>query len=130
MRAFLIACLLFMSACSSRTSATVHGKVTLDGAPLDEAMISFVPTAGGQRQSAWTTIKSGEYTIAEKDGIGIGSFRVEIRALRPTGEKPNPNEPTMVPSREIIPSRYNSNSELRAEIKPGANTADFAMKSK
>jgi len=116
--------------CSSRTSASVHGKVTLDGAPLDESTISFVPTARGQRQSAWTTIKGGEYTIVEKDGIGTGSFRVEIRALRPTGEKPNPNEPTMVPSKEIVPSRYNSKSELMVEIKPGENAADFALKSK
>jgi hypothetical protein len=104
--------------------------VTLDGAPLDEATISFVPMTGGARQSAWTTIKNGEYTIVEKDGLGTGPFRVEIRALRPTGEKPNPNEPTMVPSKEIIPSRYNSNSELKAEIKPGVNTKDFALKSK
>jgi hypothetical protein len=126
-----VICLLaLVAACSSRTSATVHGKVTLDGAPLDDATVSFVPTAGGARQSAWTTIKNGEYAIAEKDGLGTGPFRVEIRALRPTGEKPNPNEPTMVPSREIIPSRYNSGSELKAEIKPGKNAADFVLKSK
>jgi len=60
----------------------------------------------------------------------LGQFRVEIRALRPTGERPNPNEPTMVPSKEIVPSKYNSSSELIAEIKPGANTADFVLKSK
>jgi len=127
----LLICLLaFLAGCGSRTAASVHGKVTLDGAPLDEATISFVPTVGGQRQSAWTTIKNGEYAIAEKDGLGTGPFRVEIRALRPTGEKPNPNEPTMVPSKEIIPAKYNSNSELKAEIKPGENAADFAIKSK
>jgi hypothetical protein len=126
-----VICLLALgAACSSRTSATVHGKVTLDGSPLDDATISFVSTAGGARQSAWTTIKNGEYTVVEKDGLGIGPFRVEIRALRPTGEKPNPNEPTMIPSKEIIPSRYNSGSELKAEIKPGKNAADFALKSK
>jgi len=126
-----VICLLaLVAACSSRTSATVHGKVTLDGAPLDDATVSFVPTAGGARQSAWTTIKNGEYAIAEKDGLGTGPFRVEIRALRPTGEKPNPNEKTMVPSREIIPSRYNRSSELKAEIKLGKNASDFVLKSK
>jgi len=121
---------LAISGCGSRTSAMVHGTVTLDGSPLDDATISFVPTAGGQRQSAWTTIQGGEYTIAEKDGIGTGPFRVEIRALRATDEKPNPNEPTMVPAKEIVPSKYNSNSALVAEIKPGDNTADFELKSK
>jgi hypothetical protein len=122
--------LVSVMGCSSRTTASVHGKVTLDGLPLDDATISFVPTAGGQRQSAWTTIKNGEYAILDKDGLGTGPFRVEIRALRPTGEKPNPNEPTMIPSKEIIPARYNSNSELKTEIKAGANAADFALKSK
>jgi len=126
-----VICLLaLVAACSSQTTATVRGKVTLDGTPLDDATISFVPTAGGARQSAWTTIKGGEYSIVEKDGLGTGPFRVEIRALRPTGEKPNPNEPTMVPSKEIISGRYNSNSALTVEIKPGANTADFALTSK
>jgi hypothetical protein len=122
--------IISVAGCSSPTTATVHGKVTLDGTLLDDATISFVPTTGGARQSAWTTVKNGEYTIFEKDGLGTGPFRVEIRALRPTGEKPNPNEPTMVPSKEIIPSRYNSNSALKAEITSGANVADFGLKSK
>ncbi len=125
-----VACLALLSGCGQGTAATVHGKVTLDGSPLDDATISFVPAAAGQRQSAWTTIKDGQYTIIEKDGMGTGPFRVEIRALRATGEKPNPNEPTLVPSKEIVPSKYNSNSELTVEIKPGENTADFALKSK
>ena len=129
-RALCLTLLVWITGCGSRTSATVHGKVTLDGAPLDEATISFVPTAAGQRQSAWTTIKNGEYAIANTDGIGTGPFRVEIRALRPTGEKPNPNEPTLVPSKEIVPSKYNSHSELTVEIKPGENAADFELKSK
>src|SRR6266550_788861 len=87
--AALLVCVLLISGCGSRSNATVHGKVTLDGLPLDEATISFVPTASGQRQSAWTTIEGGQYAIAKKDGIGTGQFRVEIRALRATGEKPN-----------------------------------------
>ena len=123
-------CLLPLVGCGAGAGASVSGKVTLDGAPLDDATITFVPTAGGQRQAAWTTVKGGQYSIAAKDGLGTGQFRVEIRALRPTGEKANPNEPTMVPAKEALPSKYNSKSELTVEIKPGTNTADFDLKSR
>ncbi len=116
--------------CGAGMGASVTGKVALDGAPLDDATITFVPTVGGQRQAAWTAVKNGQYAIAAKDGLGTGQFRVEIRALRATGEKANQNEPMLIPSKEAVPSKYNSKSELTVEIKPGQNTADFDLKSK
>ena len=108
--------------------ASVSGQVTLDGAPLDDATISFVPQAEGQRQAGWATIAGGQYSIPAESGLGTGHFRVEIRALRATGEKTN--DPTMIASREVVHARYNSQSELTAEIKPGPNVANFAVKSK
>jgi hypothetical protein len=97
---------------------------------LDDATITFVPQAGGQRQAAWTTITSGGYAIAAKDGLGTGQFRVEIRALRPVGGASNPNDPTLMTAKEAVPSKYNSNSELVVVIKPGHNSSDFDLKSK
>lgn len=115
--------------CSPAGSA-VSGKVTLDASPLDDAIITFVPLTGGQRQAAWTTIANGQYAIAPSSGLGTGQFRVEIRALRTTGEKANQNDPTLVNAKEAVPSKYNSKSELVVEIKPGQNIADFELKSK
>ncbi len=114
--------------CSSGAAASVSGKVTLDGAPLDDATITFVPATGGQQQAAWTTVTSGQYTIAAKDGLGTGQFRVEIRALRAGSEKTI--DPTLISAKEIVPAKYNSKSELKVEIKPGKNTADFDLKSR
>jgi len=125
----LLACLVSLAGCGP-TGARVSGRVTLDGSPLDDATITFVPMAGGQRQAAWTTIKGGQYAIASKDGLGSGQFRVEIRALRSVGEKSNQNDPTLVNAKEAVPSRYNSKSELVVEIKPGENIAGFELKSK
>ena len=113
----------FAAGCQSMTGKTA-------GQNVDDATITFVPTVGGQRQAAWATVKGGQYAIVAKDGLGTGQFRVEIRALRATGEKANPNEPTMIPAREVLPSKYNSKSELTVEIKPGQNTANFDLKSK
>ena len=105
--------------------------MTLDGSPLDDATISFVPTAEGQRQAAWATVKGGQYSITSADGLGTGQFRVEIRALRTVGSKANEADPTLpAPAREAVPAKYNTKSELSAEIKPGANTADFDLKSR
>lgn len=122
--------LLWLLGCGAGAGASVSGHVTLDGAPLDDASITFVPAAGGQRQAAWATVSRGQYTISAQDGLGTGTFRVEIRALRATGEKANPNEPTMIPAKEAVPSKYNSLSELTVEIKPGQNTANFDLKSR
>jgi len=112
----------------SRPAASVSGKVTLDGAPLDDANISFVPQADTQKQAGWATISGGQYSIPESNGLGTGEFHVEIRALRPTGEKSN--DPTMIPAREIIPAKYNTQTQLTAEIKAGDNVKDFELKSK
>ena len=108
--------------------ATVHGTVTLDGAPLDDASISFVPKDGGQKQAGWATIAGGKYEIPGTAGLGTGTFRVEIRASRATGEKSN--DPALIGAREIVPARYNSRSELVADVRPGRNVANFALKSK
>ena len=122
-----LASLLFCAGCTPQ-AATVSGQVTLDGAPLDDANISFVPRDGGQKQAGWATISGGHYAIPETSRLGTGAFRVEIRALRATGEKSS--DPSMIPSKEIIPPKYNTRSELSAEIKPGPNRADFSLKTK
>jgi len=123
----LLLLLTSLVGCGS-SGASVSGKVTLDGAPLDDATITFVPVAGGQQQAAWSSVKGGQYVIAAQDGLGTGPFRVEIRALRPTGEKSA--DPELIPAKEAVPAKYNSKSELTVEIEAGPNTADFELKSK
>src|SRR5437763_13135640 len=95
------ACLVSLAGCGAGGGAAVSGKVTLDGSPLDDATISFVPLAEGQRQAAWAQIKQGNYAIASSEGLGTGQFRVEIRALRSLGEKINQTDPTLpAPAKE------------------------------
>ncbi len=74
-----LAALASVAGCAP-AAATVSGQVTLDGAPLEDANISFVPKAGGQKQAGWATIAGGEYAIPASAGLGTGAFRVEIRA--------------------------------------------------
>lgn len=126
----MLSCLLAVAGCSSGL-VDVSGKVMLDGAPLDDATITFVPTVGGQREAGWTTVSGGSYSIPPASRLGSGQFRVEIRALRSGGAgKGSPSDPDLIAAKEIVPSRYNSKSELVAEIKPGKNVVDFELKSK
>ncbi|HEY2413132.1 MAG TPA: hypothetical protein VGI40_12860 [Pirellulaceae bacterium] len=122
--------LIALAGCDRGSGAAVNGTVTLDGVPLDEATITFVPETGGQRQAAWAPIAGGKYAIDSSSGLGSGQFRVEIRAVRSGNEKANPNDPTLMTAKEIVPSKYNSNSELSTEIRPGKNTANFDLKAR
>jgi hypothetical protein len=122
-----LAALASVAGCAP-AGATISGTVTLDGAPLEDANISFVPQASGQKQASWATITGGKYAIPASAGLGTGVFRVEIRASRATGEKAN--DPTLISTKEVVPARYNSRSELVADLKPGQNVANFDLKSK
>jgi hypothetical protein len=128
----LLACLPLLAACWGRAGASVRGTVTLDGAPLNEGTITFVPLADDQtRAAAWTMIQNGQYAIESSSGLGTGSFRVEIRALRTIGDKAGPSDPTLpVPAKEAVPPRYNSKSELVVKLEPGENVANFALQTK
>jgi hypothetical protein len=114
--------------CAPAGSA-IQGRVTLDGAPLDEATISFVPLDPENSTPGWTKLALGHYTIAAAEGLKPGKYRVEIRALRATS-KANANDPTLMEAKEAVPSRYNSQSQLIAELKAGKNSKDFDLKTK
>jgi len=119
-----------MSGCNRGSGASVSGTVTLDGNPLDEATITFVPATGGQRQAAWAPVAGGKYAIDSASDLGTGQFRVEIRAVRTLSDKANSNEPTLMTAKDIVPGKYNTKSELTAEITPGKNVVNFELQMK
>ncbi|MBI3464124.1 MAG: hypothetical protein HY000_13865 [Planctomycetes bacterium] len=128
----MFAALAAMLGCAAEEQAEVRGKVTLDGQPVEEGTISFIPSTGSQNQAAWAPIKGGEFVIDGSQGLATGVSRVEIRALRRTGRilpTSMPGEPEYE-MQDYIPQRYNSASQLKAEIKPGPNQVDFELKSK
>jgi hypothetical protein len=96
----------------------VAGKVTLDGKPLPGGTITFVPLVSGP--AAHATITDGAYTVARAEGPAPGSYRVEISRSEPTGRQvPDYDYPgkTVAETRNVVPDRYNVNSELKVDIK-------------
>src|SRR5262249_34636332 len=110
----------------------VSGQVTLDGKALENGQITFTPMGGGEPVVA-AIIKDGHYALGRGDGPAPGAQRVNVWSRKPTGKKlPSDVEPgTFIEEpREIIPARYNLNSELKADVTQGGNNRfDFALKS-
>ncbi|TWT60032.1 hypothetical protein Pan54_07440 [Rubinisphaera italica] len=107
----------------------VEGKVTLDGAPLNEgASVTFIPIGSGP--AAGAVIEGDQYSILGDRAPGPGEYRVEIRSPRPTGKQVlGTDGVTMEPSfEEAVPEKYNTNSELKANLSSGEkNTIDFIL---
>jgi hypothetical protein len=95
----------------------VTGKVTMDGAPFSGVVIAFLPDNG--RPSTADVDAAGNYELFYKQGLAgtkIGPNTVSFSW--PTGS-----------TGVEIPSKYAEKSELKVDVKPGANTFNFDLKS-
>lgn len=110
----------------SKDANSVTGQVTLDGNPLPDALVTFIPETKGARIALATTDENGSYRLKSSRNISDvtpGSYKVEITTgtLIPDGEGV---------TSEIVPPRFNKKTELSREINPGPNQIDFDLKSK
>ena len=96
--------------------APVSGRVTLAGKPLEKADIVFQPEDGRSPASGRTDAE-GRYELAYKRGMmggPVGQNTVQISVSRELVRNP-----------PQIAARFNSQSELRREVKAGQNEFDF-----
>jgi hypothetical protein len=125
---FALLSTLLLSGCGSGDLelGSVSGTVTLDDRPLAEAIVEFQPASGSPSEGV--TDSAGKYQLrhtAKKKGALLGKHQVRITLSTRTdaqGQK--------VDVSQLLPARYNRNSELTAEVKPGSNKFDFPLKSK
>lgn len=104
---------LTVAACGGPSTYTLTGTVTLDGNPLPEGYIAFVPLeASGAGGGA--TIKDGHFEVRAPKGKN----RVEITASKkvplPEGQLGMYGEKEE--ERQYLPERYNFKSELEADV--------------
>ena len=92
----------------------VRGRVTLDGAPVEGATLTFKPKNG--KPSKAVTNAQGEYEL--KAGTVCGKHRVSI--VKGAKEKD-------AQAKELIPEKFNQRSVLEVEVKPGQNTIKFDL---
>jgi len=97
----------------------VYGKVTIDGEPVQNAVITFIPEGPG-RSGSGRTNEAGEYVAEYSSGSAgalIGPCIVEIRTENAFRS-------------EEIPARYNNKTELKETIKAGKNELNFVLEGK
>jgi hypothetical protein len=141
----LIAVMLVVAGCSGSGDnlprEAISGVVTLDGQPLADGMIQFSPPQQGVENttSGGSPIKGGRFSIDQEKGLVPGLYTVSIfaagkRAGADPANKGQPgaggNKGTDV-AKELIPARYNSQTELKHEIKKGGSNDNlkFDLKS-
>jgi hypothetical protein len=112
----------------------VHGKVTLDGAPLAKGAITFDPAEGQSGAvGSGAAVVDGAYSIDAAQGPTPGKYKVSIRSAGGDApvEKAAPGMPPRKAAPDPIPKQYNSASTLTAEVGPGGSTvANFELSTK
>lgn len=121
-------CCLLLAGCggSGPELGKVKGTVTLGGQPLEEAEVTFQPTAKGTAPSAGTTDADGRYELMytfDTKGAVPGEHIVTIT----TGGTFLDDEGIEVERPERVPAKYNTQTVLRETVKPGSNTINFEL---
>lgn len=139
-----LTCLILIG-CGGEDVGSVTGKVTMDGQPLPNAIVTFVPEGGG-RTGTGKTDANGEYKLvfAGGEGATIGKNKVavttapeavEVAAM--SSDSPeyaqqamgNASDYNTAKVTEPIPAKYNKNTELTFEVTSGSNVYDIELKS-
>jgi hypothetical protein len=129
---FAALALLAAAGCTPpQTLLPVTGTVTLDGQPFgdgNDAVIRFEPT-DGQGNSAESFITAGKFSVQ----LTPGTYKASITWSKKTGKVrqgvAGPGSGVEV-SEQVIPTKYNTRTELRAEVTSQKTRHDFAISSK
>ncbi len=110
--------------------ASVSGRVTMDGKPLANATVVFIPENG--RPAGATTDADGNYVLNFAQGRrgaipGKNAIRISTQRDPTPGDE---NTKGIPGSKETIPPKYNAVSELSFDVEPKKrNVANFDLKS-
>ncbi len=120
--------IILLSGCGGKSLTTISGTVTLDGKPVEDGSIQFIPT-GAEGTTEGANIKGGKYTAT----VSPGKNEVKIFASEdhPTKTIANvePGKPPVPAKVSIIPEVYNSKTTLSIDV-TGSGEHNFDLKSK
>jgi hypothetical protein len=128
--------LVALTGCGGERRVSVAGNVTLDGEPIPEGSITFIPDQGNHGPTAGGEIIDGEYRVESASGPMTGPHRVEIRATVRTGRSvPDPRFPgaRIEEVRDLIPARYKTGKPeglLTCNLQAGDNTVNLNLTSR
>ena len=110
----------------NRSTVAVHGKVTLDGKPVEGGTISFDPK-DGKGGSVSAQISGGNYETRVEPGLKI--VRVNYpKVLRTEAVYPgSANSPMIDITEEAVPAKYNSASRLEKDLTEVSGDVNFDL---
>ncbi|QDU73443.1 hypothetical protein Pan97_04140 [Bremerella volcania] len=128
--AFTFSVLLVTIGCTGGSSEHGHvtGTVTINGSPVQEAVVTFAPVEGG-RSAVAVTQADGTYELNYTPGVkgaklGKNSVRITTYIAPELDDDKrvvNPGKP------ERLPPKYSRGEEVTVEVMSGENTFDFAV---
>lgn len=109
--------------------AIVRGNVTLNGAPLTEGAVTFIPASGGIGRSP--IAPDGSYSLIgqdKKEGVAPGNYTVIVMPSMAQIKKAQVDPLVSVKTSEI-PSAYNNltTSPLKYAVEVGPNMIDLVL---
>jgi hypothetical protein len=125
----LLVVLVVLAGCGGESMGQVSGTVKVDGEPLKTGAITFIPV-DGKTQTAGGNIEAGRYSVKK---VPVTVMKIEIRAPKVIGTKklyPTPDSETRPLTAEVLPARYNDQTELKLDVKSGTNVKDWDLKTK
>jgi hypothetical protein len=113
-----------ITGCSNeRPMGDVQGTVTVNGEPLKEGSVRFLPV-NGDTQATGGSIRDGKFRVQ----VPVAKQRVEIAANMIDPEKTPPNATAdQIVMKALVPDRYNFQSELTLDVVPGVNEPTFKL---
>jgi len=110
--------------------ASVSGRITMDGKPLPDATVVFIPENG--RSAAGRTDANGVYALnftEGRHGAIPGPNSISITTARESEQDEN-GKVLRPAAKETIPMEYNAASKLSFNVEPKKkNVANFDLKS-
>lgn len=109
------------------TTVPLQGTVTYDGKPIESGTVVFVPE-DPKTPKRGAAITNGKYTCDPASAPTPGKYKVEITRNEKTGVKrPNGVGGFTEETKQTLPEKYNTKTELTYEVKVGETTKDFAL---
>jgi hypothetical protein len=115
------------SGCGGWGMPTTHleGRITLDGQPVKEGNVSFIPLQANHGRGTTAIISEGRYSARD---VPLGKVRVHFNATKATGRTVIVSDTSMPEIIDVIPEKYRVGMEI--EVAAGQVQRDFELDSR
>ena len=119
----LMLLIVLVAGCSKgKPIGDVRGKVTLNGEPLAQGAVQFVPV-NGDTPTTGGLIRDGAFQVE----VPVAKQRVKISSNTVDKEKTPPNATADQIVMKSLPAKYNSQSDITLDVVAGANEVEYKL---